>query len=41
VAGIRQVLMAEPGRSLYRSLGFDALISRQRWMERPGGNTSS
>ena len=41
MAGIRQVLMAEPGRSLYRSVGFDALISPERWMERPGGNTAS
>lgn len=35
VAGIRQVLMAEPGRLLYRRLGFDALVSPERWMERP------
>jgi hypothetical protein len=39
VASIRQVLMAEPGRSLYRSLGFGILISPERWMERPGGDT--
>jgi GNAT superfamily N-acetyltransferase len=35
VASIRQVLMAEPGRSIYRRLGFDALVSPERWMERP------
>ena len=39
VASIRQVLMAEPGRSLYRSMGFRTLISPERWMERPGGDT--
>jgi GNAT superfamily N-acetyltransferase len=38
VAGVRQVLMAEPGRGLYRSLGFGTLTSPERWMERPGGN---
>jgi hypothetical protein len=31
--------MAEPGRNLYRSLGFGILISPERWMERPGGDT--
>ena len=35
VAAIRQVLMAEPGRSLYRRLGFGDLVSPGRWMERP------
>jgi len=35
VARIRQVLMAVPERSLYRRLGFDALVSPERWMERP------
>jgi GNAT superfamily N-acetyltransferase len=35
VAGIRQVLMAEPGRSIYARQGFDALVSPERWMERP------
>jgi GNAT superfamily N-acetyltransferase len=40
VAGIRQVLMAEPGRSMYRKLGFGVLVSPERWMERPGGNPS-
>jgi GNAT superfamily N-acetyltransferase len=34
VAGIRQVLMARPERTLYRRLGFDALVSSERWMER-------
>jgi GNAT superfamily N-acetyltransferase len=38
VVGIRQVLMAEPERSIYRRLGFGALVSPERWMERPGGN---
>jgi GNAT superfamily N-acetyltransferase len=37
VAGIRQVLMAEPGRTLYRRLGFGPLARTERWMERPGG----
>jgi GNAT superfamily N-acetyltransferase len=41
VAGIRQVLMAEPGRSIYRNLGFGVLVSPERWMERPGGNPST
>lgn len=35
VAGIRQVLMARPGRTLYRRYGFGELISADRWMERP------
>jgi GNAT superfamily N-acetyltransferase len=35
VAGLRTVLMAAPGRSLYRRLGFGGLISPERWMERP------
>ena len=35
VAGIRQVLMARPGRSLYRRHGFGDLVSPDRWMERP------
>lgn len=35
VAGIRQVLMAEPGRSLYRRFGFGDLARTERWMERP------
>jgi len=37
VAGIRQVLSGVPGRSLYRRLGFDALLSPERWMERQPG----
>lgn len=36
VAGIRQLLMAEPGRTLYRRLGFVDLLSPERWLERPG-----
>jgi len=35
VAGIRQLLMATPGRSLYRRHGFGDLGSPERWMERP------
>jgi GNAT superfamily N-acetyltransferase len=35
VAGLRTVLMAAPERSLYRRLGFGALIRPERWMERP------
>ncbi len=35
VAGIRQLLMAAPGRSLYRRHGFGDLVSPERWMERP------
>lgn len=34
VAGLRTVLMAAPERSLYRRLGFGALIRPERWMER-------
>jgi GNAT superfamily N-acetyltransferase len=34
VAGLRQVLMAEPGRSIYRRLGFGVLRQPERWMER-------
>ncbi len=36
VRGIRQVLMAAPDRGLYRRLGFGALVSPERWMERSG-----
>jgi GNAT superfamily N-acetyltransferase len=36
VAAIRQVLMAEPGRSLYRRHGYGDLNRPERWMERPG-----
>lgn len=35
VARIRQVLMAEPGRSIYRRAGFGDLAKTDRWMERP------
>jgi GNAT superfamily N-acetyltransferase len=35
VAGIRQLLMANPGRSLYRRYGFGDLLKPERWMERP------
>jgi GNAT superfamily N-acetyltransferase len=35
VAGIRQLLMANPGRSLYRRHGFGDLLNPERWMERP------
>ena len=37
VASIRQVLMAEPGRTIYRRFGFVDLARTERWMERPGG----
>jgi GNAT superfamily N-acetyltransferase len=36
VRDIRQLLMAEPGRQLYRRRGFGALARPERWMERPG-----
>ena len=35
VSGVRQLLMAVPGRSLYRRHGFGDLASPERWMERP------
>ena len=35
LAGVRQVLMATPGRTLYRRHGFGGLVSPERWMERP------
>jgi len=35
VVGIRQLLMAEPGRTLYRRHGFGDLLKPERWMERP------
>jgi len=35
VGGIRQVLMAEPGRTIYRRYGYGDLIRAERWMERP------
>ena len=40
VAGIRQLLMATPGRSLYRRHGFSDLLRPERWMERPGSGTN-
>jgi GNAT superfamily N-acetyltransferase len=39
VAGIRQLLAATPGRSLYRRHGFSDLVSPERWMERPAAFT--
>jgi GNAT superfamily N-acetyltransferase len=39
VAGIRQLLMAHPGRSLYRRHGFGDLLRPERWMERPAPDT--
>jgi hypothetical protein len=36
VRDVRQVLMAEPGRSIYRRQGFAELLKPERWMERPG-----
>ena len=41
VAGIRQVLMAEPGRSLYRRHGYGDLVRAERWMERPAPSARS
>jgi hypothetical protein len=35
VVGVRQLLMANPGRSLYRRHGFGDLLKPERWMERP------
>jgi len=40
VVGIRQLLMATPGRSLYRRHGFGDLQRPERWMERPGSMTN-
>ena len=40
VIGIRQLLMATPGRSLYRRHGFADLLRPERWMERPGSVTN-
>jgi GNAT superfamily N-acetyltransferase len=40
VAGIRQLLMATPGRSLYRRHGFGHLLRPERWMERPEAMTN-
>jgi GNAT superfamily N-acetyltransferase len=36
VRGLRQVLMGDPGRSLYERFGFRPLGKPERWMERPG-----
>jgi GNAT superfamily N-acetyltransferase len=36
VTSVRQVLLAEPGRSLYRRFGYGGLVRPERWMERPG-----
>ena len=36
VRDVRQLLMAEPGRQLYRRQGFGPLLTPERWMERPG-----
>ncbi len=36
VADVRQVLMAEPGRTIYRRFGYGDLLRTERWMERPG-----
>ena len=36
VRDVRQTLMAEPGRSLYRRQGFTPLANPERWMERRG-----
>jgi GNAT superfamily N-acetyltransferase len=36
VRDVRQTLMAEPGRSLYRRQGFTPLARPERWMERRG-----
>jgi GNAT superfamily N-acetyltransferase len=41
VAGIRQVLAATPGRSLYRRHGFGELVHPERWMERQGADPVS
>jgi hypothetical protein len=40
VTAIRQLLMATPGRSLYRRHGFGDLLRPERWMERPGSKTN-
>lgn len=34
--GVRQILAAEPGRSLYARLGYRPLARPERWMDRPG-----
>ena len=40
VADVRQLLMAEPGRSLYRRYGYGDLRKPERWMERPASSGS-
>ena len=41
VAQIRQLLMAHPGRTLYRRHGFGELLKPDRWMERPAPAASA
>jgi GNAT superfamily N-acetyltransferase len=45
VRGVRQLLAAEPGRSLYLRLGFTPLADQERWFERraerPGPDENS
>src|SRR5258708_38831256 len=36
VRGVRQILAAEPGRSLYARFGYGPLAHPERWMDRPG-----
>ncbi|HTS96428.1 MAG TPA: GNAT family N-acetyltransferase [Streptosporangiaceae bacterium] len=36
VRGVRQILAAEPGRTLYARFGYRPLARPERWMERPG-----
>jgi GNAT superfamily N-acetyltransferase len=36
VRGLRQILAADPGRTLYARFGFQRLNRPERWMERPG-----
>jgi len=36
VRGVRQILAAEPGRSLYARFGYRPLDRPERWMDRPG-----
>jgi GNAT superfamily N-acetyltransferase len=36
VRGLRQILAADPGRTLYARFGFHRLNRPERWMERPG-----
>lgn len=41
VAHIRQLLMANPGRTLYQRHGFGELLKAERWMERPASANPS